>query len=272
MHTPPPTTTRADLALRVAERVRLLETDAATGLRAAPTDAHDTDRIARAINDAVREFADLGDWRCMVRTATITIGPDADASTRVAGDPARTLLPPGTIQVHDPVRWRAGTAGGVVPLAAMELVMGRNFSFPTRTGLPEECACDFVSSEDLPAHGPDGRPRMEIVVSPAPSREVELMIRLEVYPAPLDQDASPCAWPPVHDETIVALAVRAFLRGDRPAGDPAVARADAESATRLAISRQRDGALLRSPGEFERQPLLTRRGRGAARWITPNYA
>lgn len=250
--TPDSSMTFADLRLRLAERVRLVQQDSAQRVIARTTEP-DRTRLNNAINDGVREFmAFVGpvveNGRAMTfagwewAKAQFSIGLAKDPSAYAAGsDPSLVLLPPvvGSRPISRVVFTQTGQTvnGGEVKVIHPQAVAHRHAMDSNTTGAPCYGSISFNPAARKALHTRGG---WELRVWPKPDNDYTVSFAARVQPVPFTQDDERGIWPEVHDLTVVACAVYCFNLADKPSGDPAVVQAREEMSRRLVLSAMVD--------------------------------
>ena len=244
--------TFADLRLRLAERVGLVQQDSAQRVIARTTEP-DRTRLNNAINDGVREFMGFAGpvlsngrpipfqgWEWAVGQFSIGIAKEPGAYS-VGGDPSVLGLPPmmstrpaGAVTYK---RLDASTDGGEVALAHPTEITTRHAQDSNTVGAPCMASVAFnpAARSSLGTRG-----GWEMRVWPKPDTDYTISFSARVQPVAFTQDDERGIWPEIHDLTIVACAAYMMMLADKPAGDAAVRQARDEMDRRLQISANRD--------------------------------
>jgi hypothetical protein len=250
--TPDSSMTFADLRLRLAERVRLVQQDSAQRVVARTTEP-DRTRLNNAINDGVREFmafvgpvmssgraVTFAGWEWAKAQFSVEITQEAGGYT--AGfDPSVVTLPP--IMASRPISTvafkRTGSTvdGGDVQLRHPAEIASRHAIDSSSSGYPCFGAVAFnpAARASLGSRG-----CWELRVWPKPDNDYTISFAARVQPQPFTQDDERGIWPQEHDLTVVACAVYCFQLADKPSGDPAVREARDEMGRKLAQSAMLD--------------------------------
>lgn len=226
--------TLADLRLRVAERAALIA-PASDGTNAAETTQPALDQLNRAVNDGADEFYAYRSWNFADSSLLLVLNADGDGPSNIDADPGLYRLPAWVASVpRDRAHWKSddNVGGAYIQQRHMAEVQSLAYRCPTQTGFPQMIAVEYDPSTAL--YG--GRGRFTARVFPKPDRAYTIRMRVRAGHSPLIAEDQCPAWPPVHDMTVVALAVRSLFLADREAGSAAVRQAQDEAARRLATS------------------------------------
>ncbi len=232
-----------DIRLRVALQLRT-QTEAGDGTVINPTDPQAAQRLTMAVHDGIREFYDEGMWAWMRQVYTLTLDPDKDDPSNIAGDRSRFVLPAGVESIRGDGSWMSdGYFGGVVKRVHHDIVREERTRHPQARSSPRYMAARFTVIEQDNAGQYANEPRLELELWPIANRKYYISIPVISRPVLPKTDDARGNWPAVHDMTIVAYAARAYARYSRPPTDEIRLSTENEVVRRLALSRLRDSEL-----------------------------
>jgi len=250
--TPDFSMTFADLRLRLAERVGLVQQDAAQRV-IARTSEPDRTRLDNAVNDGIREFMAFSGpvlingrpmafdgWEWSKAKFSITLAKEAGGSA-AGQDPSLVLLP--AFMASRPTagvsyrRSDTGLLGGKMDLRHPSDIAQRHATDSVAIGSPTYGCVTFNPANRSGLHN---RGSWELRVWPKPDADYTVEFEARVQPIPFSNDGERGLWPEIHDLTIVACSVYCFNLADKPSGDVAVRQAREEMGRRLDLSAQRD--------------------------------
>lgn len=250
--TPDSSMTFADLRLRLAERVRLVQQDSAQRVIARTTEP-DLSRLNNAINDGVREFMGFvgpvisngrpmtfAGWEWAKAQFAVELTQEPGGYT-VGTDPSVLTLPPvmGSRPISTVSFSRTGSTsdGGELHLRHPAEIASRHAMDSATTGYPCFGSVAFNAAARASLHT---RGCWELRVWPKPDNDYTISFAARVQPEPFTQDDERGIWPQEHDLTVVACAVYCFNLADKPSGDPAVTQAREEMGRKLMQSAMLD--------------------------------
>lgn len=254
---------RAKLRQRVAEVAHKLQQNATTGVMVARSTNPDLAQLNDAIDTGAAEFAreNPDGWAWREQWIEFTLTTDGKGPLNIEqGDATRYLLPDMVESVpQSDVFFRNGQIGGDrVDVRSIAEVARERFISPSEVGYPQFCAAQWNSTL---AKDPQSRGAMEFQVFPTPDQAYTIGFLAIVGVRPFAHDNEYGPWPSVHDETVVAFAVRALFRHDREPGDPARKESAAEAMRQLGISIDVDNREYRNQAAAGPTPGPGTRGR-----------
>jgi len=206
------------LILEVAEAAGIARyqdaTDGEGNIARIPSDAHDLDRVRRAVNRGLRAFfAANRRWTFLVPAVTLTLTEDASGGDNINGDASRLRLPPGL--KGDPIgNWTINapdsTANPTTCIHTSERRVMSCISTSASSGRPTMAAVRPVMGL---GSGTDGAVR-EVIFWPKPDTTYTASARFRVLPREMNELEERHLAGAEHDETILAFCKFAMLERD----------------------------------------------------------
>lgn len=257
MPAPNATATLGDLLLTLGMRAAMVDSGTGSTTRPTlPTDEYTRKLLLDAVTRSVQHMVRVNDWTFCSMPVEIVCNTDGTGPENIDGDPSRMGLPfDVTSAPLGGMRWLNPdqTYGGLISFYDAGLVENRMAVHPAASGRPMCAAIRPVRSASS-----SQRYRYELVVWPIPDQAYVIKGRFRVSLTEMMDLAQRPPWPPEHDETVLAGAMK-YLRmsGQVPIDmDPLVLDAEFTRAidqSKLFDSRAQSSAL----GSFTRRERCT---------------